>query len=103
MPAAPAASTATATSRVAVMASDAGAPVGVSRLLGADDLVDPAGRTGDLAGLVPDDVVVVLLPGELERRVALADVELVGRLGGAGLQPGEEVLERRRHKEDEQR
>ena len=30
----------------------------------------------DLAGLVRHDVVVVVLPGELDRRIALADLEL---------------------------
>ena len=46
-----------------------------------DDLVDPLGRPLDLARLVGDDVVVVVLARQLERGVALADLELVGGLG----------------------
>src|SRR6185503_1935075 len=97
MPAAPAASTATATTRAPVTGSDARAPVGVLGLLGPDDLVDPLGGPGDLPGLVNHDVVVVLLARQLQRGVALADVQLVGRLGGARLEAREEVLQRWRH------
>ena len=55
----------------------------------------------DLAVAVLDDVVVVLLAGQLDRRVALAQLELVGRLGRPRLQPLEEALERRRDDEDQ--
>ena len=65
-------------------------------MLVGDDLVDPRGRPLDLAGLVRHDVVVVLLAGELDRGVPLAQLELVGGLGGAAPQALEEVLERRR-------
>ena len=71
-------------------------------LLG-DDLVDPLGGPLDLAGLVGHDVVVVLLAGQLDRGVALAELELVGGLGRPAAQPLEEVLERRRDEEDQQR
>src|SRR5262245_11913494 len=112
LPAAPAASTATATIRTPVAASladatvtssDAGSPVGVSGLLGVDDLVDVLGGLRDLARLVSHDVVVVLLARELERGVALPDVQLVRGLGGARPQALEQVLEGRRNEEDEER
>ena len=71
-------------------------------LLG-DDLVDPLGGPLDLAGLVDDDVVVVVLAGQLDRGVPLAELELVGGLGRPAAQPLEEVLERRRDEEDQER
>jgi len=43
-----------------------------------DDPVDELCRPLDLARLVRDDVVVVLLPGELDRGVPLPDLELLG-------------------------
>jgi len=64
--------------------------------------VDPACRALDLARLVDHDVVVVGLPGELEGRVPLADVELVGGFCGPGLEAPEEILERRRDEEDQE-
>ena len=57
----------------------------------------------DLAGLVDDDVVVVVLSGELDRRVPLAQLELVGGLGRPRPQPPEQRLDRRRDDEDEER
>ena len=66
-----------------------------SVLLG-DDVVDPLGGPLDLAGLVGHDVVVVLLAGELDGGVALAELELIDGLRGAAAQALEEVLERRR-------
>src|SRR4051794_11156652 len=77
-------------------ASDADPPGGVAGVLGGDRGLDHLGRPLDLARLVGDDVVVVVLPGELDRRVRLALLELVGRLGRPRLQPLEERLERRR-------
>ena len=71
-------------------------------LLG-DDLVDPLGGPLHLAGLVGHDVVVVLLARQLDGGVALAELELVGGLGRAAAQALEQVLERRRDDEDEQR
>ena len=67
----------------AVMGSDAGAPVGVGPAFSAMMISSMRRRFADLAGLVADHVVVVLLAGELERGVALADVEVIGGLGGA--------------------
>jgi hypothetical protein len=84
------------------MTSDASAPVGIGGLLGADDLVDALGGPDDLARLVHHDVVVVLLPGQLEDGVALAHVELVGRLRCARLKPREEILVGGCHEEDEE-
>ena len=49
--------------------SDPDAAVRVAAVLVRDDLVDPLGRPLDLAGLVRDDVVVVVLPGQLDRGV----------------------------------
>ncbi len=72
-------------------------------VLGFDDLVDPGGGPLDLAGLVGHHVVVVLLPGQLDRGVALADLELVGGFGRARAQAFEQRLHRRRHDEHEQR
>jgi hypothetical protein len=54
-----------------------------------DDLVDPLRGPLHLAGLVDDDVVVVLLAGELDGGVPLAQLELVGGLGGAGAEPAD--------------
>src|SRR6266550_6884615 len=106
-PAAPAASTATATIASAVTTSSTGSDprstVRVGGLLGADDLVDPGRGLGNLVGLVGHHVVVVVLTRELERRVALADVELVGGLGRARLEPREQVLQRRRDEEHQER
>jgi hypothetical protein len=68
-----------------------------------DDLVDPLGRPLDLAGLVGNDVVVVVLASQLDRGITLADLELLGRLGGASSEPLEQLLERRWDHEDQQR
>ena len=65
--------------------------------------LDPLGRPLDLAGLVDDDVVVVVLARQLDRGVALAELELVGRLGRPRPEPREQGLERRRDDEDEER
>ncbi len=48
-----------------------------------DDRVDRPGGPVDLAGLVDDDVVVVLLTCQFDGRVALTELELVGGLGRA--------------------
>src|SRR4029077_16423825 len=82
---------------------DLDATVGVPAVLLGDDRVDPFGGPFDLAGLVGDHVVVVLLAGQLDRGVALAQLELVGGLRGTASKALEEVLERRRDDEDEQR
>src|SRR5438093_3674555 len=106
-PAAPAASTATATIPSAVttsnLSSDPRSTIRVPGLLGADDLVDPSRGLRDLPGLVWHDVVVVVLARELQRRIPLADVELVGGLRRARLEPREQVLQRRRDQEHEER
>ena len=68
-----------------------------------DDRLDPLRGPLDLARLVGDHVVVVLLAGQLEGRVALAQFELVGGLGRARPQALEERLERRRDDEDQER
>ena len=62
-----------------------------------------AGRPFDLPGLVRHDVVVVVLAGEFEGCVALAELELVGRLGRATLEALEERFEAWWHDEDEER
>ena len=49
------------------------------------------------------DVDVRVPPGELDRRVSLSDVELVGRLGCPVSQAPEQVLQRRGHEEDQER
>ena len=62
-------------------------------MLVGDDLLDPGGGRFDLAGLVHDDVVVVLLARQLDRCVGLAQLELVGGLGCAGAESCEKRLE----------
>src|SRR4029078_1227245 len=57
----------------------------------------------DLARLVRDDLVVVLLPRQLDGGVALADLQLLGGLGGACAQPLGELPPRRRDDEDQER
>ena len=68
-----------------------------------DDLVDPLRGAFDLAGLVDDHVVVVVLARQLDGGVALAELELVGGLGRPRSEPREERLERRRDDEDQER
>ena len=72
-------------------------------MLVGDDLLDPGGGRLDLASLVHDDVVVVLLAGQLDRCIRLAQLQLVGGLGRARAQSFEERFERRRDHEDEER
>ena len=50
-----------------------------------------------------DDLVVVVLAGELEGRVPLAELELVGGLGRPRPEPLEQRLHRRRDDEDQER
>ena len=68
-----------------------------------DDLVDARRGPLDLAGLVGHDVVVVVLAGQFDGGVALAQFELVDGLGRARLQPGEQGLHRWRDHEDQER
>ena len=75
----------------------------VAALLLLDDRLDLRGGPVDLAGLVDDDAVVVALARELDGGVALADLQLVGGLGGARAEALEQGLERRRDDEHEQR
>ena len=62
---------------------DADPPARVCRAFLGDDRVDPIGGPPHLTGLIDDDVVVVVLARKLDRRVALADLEFVCRLGRA--------------------
>src|SRR5262245_36812957 len=118
MPPAPAASIATSTNRAPSLAAGCALPSSsprssaatlapdpaprVAAVLVRDDLLDPLGRLLDLSGLVDDDVVVVILAGQLDRRVALAQLELVGRLARTRAQPGEQRFQRWRDHEDQQ-
>ena len=70
--------------------------------LGVQDGVDGGRGPVHLAGLVDDHVVVVLRSSQLDGRVALADLELIGGLGRPRTEAPEERLERRRDQEDEQ-
>ena len=72
-------------------------------MLGRDDLVDPLRRSLHLVGLVHHDVVVVAGTGQLDRGVALPQLQLLDRLGGPAAEPVEERLEGRRHDEDQER
>src|SRR4029079_11099441 len=102
LPAPPAASIAIATWRAADAGTSRIASIGLSldpdaagrvpHVLLGDDPVDLRGCPPDLAGLVDDELVVILLPRELDRRVALPDLQLLGRLRGACSQPLEELL-----------
>lgn len=82
---------------------DPDASIRMKRPLALDDPLDPLGGRLDLAVTVLHDVVVVLLPAELDGRIALAQLELVGGLGGPRLETLEETLERGRHDEQENR
>ena len=62
---------------------DADPPARVCCPLLGDDRLDPVRGPADLARLVDDDVVVVVLARQLDRGVRLADLELIGGLGGA--------------------
>src|SRR4051794_26802468 len=77
--------------------------VGVAPLLLLDDRLDLRGGPVDLARLVHDDPAVVALPRELDRRVALPELELVGGFRRPRPQALEQGLERGRDDEHEQR
>src|SRR3954452_195112 len=83
--------------------SDADAAGGVEAVLAGDDPFDPPGGLLDLAGLVRDDLVVVTLARQLERGVALAELELVSSLRAARPEPREERLHRGWDDEDQKR
>jgi len=75
----------------------------VAAVLVRDDRVDLLGRPLDLAGLVDHDVVVVVLARQLEGRVPLAQLELVGRFGRPRAKSLEQGSQGRWDHEDQER